>query len=109
MVREIWDSKRSSFLPQADQSQAEEVIDIAFSLHLGMTTKVPEFRAEKIAYRDGYWRLGEDGIEVDKEHFKKLGLPESLEPGFDLDAAVARVKELYPVSSRIGSYLTICL
>ena len=101
MVREIWNSKRSCFLPKADQSQENEDVDIAFTLHLGMTTKVPEFRAEKIACRDGYWRAGEDGIEVDKEHFKKLGLPESLEPGFDVDAAVARVKELYPVRSPI--------
>ena len=76
MVAEIWDSKRSTFLlPKADKDQENEEIDIAFSLHLGMTTKVPEFRAEKVAYRDGYWRAGEDGVEVDKEYFKKLGLP----------------------------------
>ncbi|CAF9939983.1 MAG: hypothetical protein HETSPECPRED_002123 [Heterodermia speciosa] len=55
----------------------EEEIDIGFALHLGITTAVLEFRAETIAYRDGYERLGENGVYVDKEHFKKLGFSES--------------------------------
>ena len=109
MVKEIWDAKRSSFFPKPDQNQVNEDVDIAFCLHLGMTTRVPEFRAEKIAYRDGYWRAGEDGVEVDKEHFKKLGLPESLKPGFNVDAAIAKVKQAYPVRSHIRSGLASCL
>ncbi|KAL8902572.1 MAG: hypothetical protein Q9207_004573 [Kuettlingeria erythrocarpa] len=96
MVAEIWNAKRSSFLPKPDEeSEEEQRIDIAFALHLGMTTAVPEFRAEKIAYRDGYKRPGEDGVYVDQDHFKKLGLPESLEPAFDADGAVALLKEKF--------------
>ena len=62
-----------------------------------MTTAVPEFRAEKIAYRDGHERPGEDGVYVDKGHFEKLGLPRSLKPAFDIDAAVKKVKDQFPV------------
>ena len=62
-----------------------------------MTTAVPDFSAEKIAYRDGYESPGEDGVYVEKEHFTKLGLPESLKPAFDTDAAVTKVKEQFPV------------
>ena len=97
MVEEVWNAKRSSFLPKAGQNCEDEQVDISVALHIGMTTAVPEFRAEKIAYRDGYKRPGEDGVHVDKDHFKKLGLPASLEPVFDADNAVAKVKELYPV------------
>ncbi|KFG85852.1 hypothetical protein MANI_011644 [Metarhizium anisopliae] len=37
-------------------------------------------------------RPGENGVYIDKEYFQKLGLPESLEPAFDSDTAVARVR-----------------
>ena len=72
-------------------------VDIDFCVHLGMTTAIPEFRAEKIAYRDGYGRPGEDGVYVDKEIFKNLGLPEKFEPAFDIDAAIERVRQHFPV------------
>lgn len=97
MVEEVWDARRSSFLPQPDQGGENEHIDITFALHLGMTTPVPEFRAENIAHRDGYERPGEDGVYVDKERFKVLGLPESLKPVFDIDIAVEKVKQMFPV------------
>ena len=42
-----------------------------------------EIRAEKIVCRDGHERPGDDGVDVDKEHFKELGLL-----AFDIDAAV---------------------
>ena len=74
-----------------------EKVDIGFCVHLGMTTAVPEFRAEKVAYRDGYERPGEDGVYVDEEQFEKLGLPETFEPAFDIDAAVERVRPQFPV------------
>ncbi|KJK82408.1 hypothetical protein H634G_02602 [Metarhizium anisopliae BRIP 53293] len=54
MIEEVWTSRRSSFLPEPRPNQEEEVVDFAFGLHLGMTIAVPEFRDEKIAYRDGY-------------------------------------------------------
>ena len=97
MIREIWNARRSSFLPKAGSGDEDKKVDIDFAIHLGMTTAVPEFRAEKIAYRDGYERPGEDGVYVDKEHYKKLSLPESLEPAFDTDAAVKKVKTQFPV------------
>lgn len=98
MVEEVRDARRSSFLPQPpDQDGENEHVDITFVWHLGMMTPVPEFRAKKIAYIDGYERPGEDGVEVDKEHFKLLGLPESLKPAFGIDTVVAKVKHLFPV------------
>lgn len=97
MVEELWTARRSSFLPEPSPGHEDEVVDFAFGLHLGMTTAVPEFRAEKISYRDGYKRPGEDGVYVDEEHFQKLGLPESLEPAFDSDTAVAQIKAEFPV------------
>ncbi|QLI71263.1 uncharacterized protein G6M90_00g069810 [Metarhizium brunneum] len=85
------------FLPsEPSHDQEDEVVDFAFGLHLGMTTAVPEFQAERIAYRDGYERPGEDGVYINKEYFQKLGLPESLDPAFDSDTAVARVKVTFP-------------
>lgn len=89
MVEEVWKARRSFFLPEPSPGYEDEVVDFAFGLHLGMTTTIPEFRAEKIAYRDEYDRAGEDGVYVDKEHFQKLGLSTSLEPIFDTDIAVA--------------------
>lgn len=97
MIEEVWTARRSSFLPEPSHDQEDEVVDFSFGLHLGMTTAVPEFRAERIAYRDGYERPGEDGVYIDKEYFQKLGLPESLEPAFDSDTTVARVKAVFPV------------
>lgn len=97
MIKEVWTARRSSFFPEPSPGQEDEVVNFAFGLHLGMTTAVPEFRAEKIAYRDGYERPGEDGVYIDKEYLYKLGLPESLEPAFDPDTAVARVKAAFPV------------
>lgn len=99
MVGEIWDAQRSSFLPAPSTGHEEDHVDIAFSLHLGMTTPVPEFRVETSAPRDGYTRPGEDGVYVDKEYFKKLGLPEVLESGFDNDKAVAELKKQFPVKT----------
>ncbi|KAL8791933.1 MAG: hypothetical protein Q9195_005509 [Heterodermia aff. obscurata] len=96
MMEEMWKARRSSFLPKADSGHEDEEVDIGFAVHLGMTTAVPEFRAETIAYRDGYERPGEDGVYVDEEYFKDLGLPESLEPVFDIDAAVKKVKDQFP-------------
>ncbi|XXG99309.1 hypothetical protein Hte_005646 [Hypoxylon texense] len=96
MVEELWTAGRSSFLPSPSPGHEDEVVDFAFGLHPGMTTAVPEFRVEKISYRDGYKRPGEDGVYVNREHFQKLGLPESLELAFDTDAAVARVKAEFP-------------
>ena len=97
MAEEIWNARRSSFLPEADPGCEDEEVDITFTIHLGMTTAVAEFRAEQIPYRDGYERPGEDGVYVDKEYFKTLGLPESLQPEFDIDAAVKKVKDQFPV------------
>lgn len=97
MVTELWNAKRSSFVPKADKDDEDKKIDIAFALHLGMTTAVSEFRAEKISYRDGYERPGEDGVHVDQDYFKELGLPDSLKPDFDIDAAVTRLKTQFPV------------
>ncbi|KAK9444585.1 hypothetical protein VB005_01648 [Metarhizium brunneum] len=96
MIEEVWTARRSFFLPESSHDQEDEVVDFAFGLHLGMTTAVPEFQAERIAYRDGYERPGEDGVYIDKEYFQKLGLPESLDPAFDSDTAVARVKAAFP-------------
>jgi hypothetical protein len=98
VVEEAWQARRSSFSPEPEPGHENDLVDFAFALHLGMTTAIPEFRAETIAYRDGYKRPGEDGIFVDEEHFKKLGLPESFEPGFDSDKAVTHIKSLFPVS-----------
>lgn len=97
MIEEVWTARRSSFLPEPNPGHEDEVIDFAFGLHLGMTTAIPEFRAEKVAYRDGYERPGEDGVYVDNEYFQKLGLPESLAPAFDSDTAVEQVKAVVPV------------
>ena len=99
MVGEIWNARRSSFLPKVDPDNEDEEVDIDFAVHLGMTTAVPEFRAEKIAYRDGYERPGEDGVYVGEDYFKKLGLPESLKPAFDIDSAVEKVKTQFAVCS----------
>ncbi|KAJ8124261.1 hypothetical protein O1611_g9380 [Lasiodiplodia mahajangana] len=96
MVKEVWTAKRTSFLPEPSPDHEDEVVDFAFGLHLGMTTAVPEFRAEKIAHRDGYERPGEDKVYVDKEYFQKLDLPGSLKPAFDSDAAVAQMKARFP-------------
>lgn len=92
MVEQVWEARRSSFLPAPSAGQENDVVDFAFGVHMGMTTAVPEFRAEKIAYRDGYKRPGEDGVYVDEDHFRNLDLPASLHPTFDNDAAVASVK-----------------
>ncbi|KAF5128311.1 hypothetical protein E5D57_009247 [Metarhizium anisopliae] len=97
MIEEVWTARRSFFLPEPSHDQEDEVVDFAFGLHLGMTTAVPEFQAERIAYRDGYERPGEDGVYINKEYFQKLGLPESLDPAFDSDTAVARVKAAFPL------------
>lgn len=94
MVEENWNAQRSSIMPKASQDDEDEKIDIACALHLGMTTAVPEFRAEKIAYRDGYKRPGKDGVHVDKDYFNRLGLLESLEPAFETDTAVPYAKKL---------------
>ena len=54
VVEEIWSARRSSFLPKADPENDDEEVDIDFAIHLGMTTAVPEFRAEnhhKISHR----------------------------------------------------------
>ncbi|KAI0192522.1 hypothetical protein F4808DRAFT_475482 [Astrocystis sublimbata] len=102
MAEEVWAARRSSFLPphrpdtlrsrESADGNEDEIVDLAFGVHLGMTTAVPGFRAEKIAYREGYQRPGEDGVYVDEAHFRNLGLPESLKPCFDNDAAVAEVR-----------------
>ncbi|KAL8953435.1 MAG: hypothetical protein Q9222_000709 [Ikaeria aurantiellina] len=106
MVEEIWNAKHSSFLPKAGpEDNEDDEVDITFVLYIRITTAVPEFRAKKVTYRDGYERAGEDRVYADKERFQKLRLPGSLEPGFDLDRAVASVKEQFPVCHRRRVFL----
>lgn len=99
--KEIWGGERSLFLPELRSGETEGKLDISLILHLGMVAlgwSPDQFRFETVARRDGYELPGEDHQYVDSKELKELGLPETLNTSFDIEALWRKVKEKFPVS-----------
>ncbi|KAI9163603.1 hypothetical protein HJFPF1_05221 [Paramyrothecium foliicola] len=106
--RNIWTSKRTSFLPEAQPDENEEHVRIDLILHLGMIAldwDPDQFRFETIAHRDGYKLPGDDGKYVDSDQLKNLGLPDTLTTSLDIEAAWRTVKQYHPDVHRVAEPL----
>lgn len=102
--KEIWDGKRSLFSPEPQPGEEEDNLDISLILHLGMVAlgwRPDQFRFETVARRDGYKLAGDDGQYVDSKELRELGLPETLNTSFDIEAAWRSVNERFPVRSML--------
>ncbi|KAK8067310.1 hypothetical protein PG997_014057 [Apiospora hydei] len=98
--REIWGGARSLFLPEPLPGEEDEShVDIDLILHMGMIAlggDPTQFLFETVARRDDYELAGDDGKLVDSDQLKCLGLPETLQTSFNIEAAWRKVHQDHP-------------
>ncbi|KAI1410377.1 hypothetical protein F5Y13DRAFT_192239 [Hypoxylon sp. FL1857] len=96
IIPELWSGEKKVYEPGCKQGQK---LHIDAMLHLGMNF-ADVWQIEKIARRDGYDWVGDDGVRLPKHNGGKgrrwEGLPEVLTPVFDVDDIARRLKEELP-------------
>jgi len=95
-IPKLWNREKRVYDPDCAE---DEKIYIDAILHLGMNF-ADYWQVEKIARRDGYDWVGDDGVPLPKYNGGKgerwEGLPEELRPMFDVDKIVNRLQKELP-------------
>ncbi|KAK7990148.1 hypothetical protein PG989_010463 [Apiospora arundinis] len=96
IIPTLWNGKKEVYEPGCEEG---ETIHVDAVLHLGMNFS-DSWALEKRARRDGYDWVGDDGVPLPKHNGGKggrwEGLPEELEPVFDVDRIVDGLHRVLP-------------
>ncbi|KAH8660513.1 hypothetical protein BX600DRAFT_523505 [Xylariales sp. PMI_506] len=99
IVPKLWSGQQKVYNPDCEDG---EPIHVDAMVHMGMNG-ADFWTIEKLARRDGYNWVGDDGVPLPKhnggEGERWEGLPEVLETSFNVDNIVERIREDLPSTS----------